>query len=225
MPVGVYDVRVEEPPALKTASELQKSAYSDMRPTKCGRFARPCGFPSPAINSLRERDGCCEGMPCAVDHGIERQTGMSGNLSQRHVQRLMGTFERKNLVSCQVQIFITVVEYFGYGKQFDTELCTRLLTLVDDPPLSIVVRMDVRMGKFHHVCMAQARKGAENEDIPVDACSVVGELDVHHGLQFRSGQIATFRVFRLDIEPGERVGRNPAVLIRRVGHQLQFLDG
>ena len=52
MLVGVYDVRVEEPPALKTASELQKSAYSDMRPTKCGRFARPCGFQSPAINSL-----------------------------------------------------------------------------------------------------------------------------------------------------------------------------
>lgn len=124
-----------------------------------------------------------------------------------------------------MHVLITLVEHFGDGKQFYPKLRTRFLTLVDDPPLSVVVRMDVRMGKFHHVCMALTRKGAENEDIPVDACSVVGELDVHHGLQFRSGQIATFRVFRLDIEPGERVGRNPAVLIRRVGHQLQFLDG
>lgn len=82
MLVGVYDVRVEEPPALKTASELQKSAYSDMRPTKCGRFARPCGFPSPAINFLRERDRRGESVARHVDRGIERQTGMSGNLPQ-----------------------------------------------------------------------------------------------------------------------------------------------
>ena len=175
--------------------------------------------------ALRERDRRGESMARHVDRGIERQTGMSGNLSQRHVQRLMGAFERKNLVSCQVHVLITFVEHFGNGKKFDTELHTRFLTLVDDPTSSVVVRMDVRMGKFHHVCMAQARKGAEDEDIPVDARPVVGELDVHHGLQFRSGQIATFRVFRLDIEPGERVGRNPAVLIRRIGHQLQFLDG
>ena len=42
--------------------------------------------------------------------------------------------------------------------------------------------MDVRMGEFHHVGMAQAREGAENEGIPVDARSVVGKLDIHHGL-------------------------------------------
>ena len=35
----------------------------------------------------------------------------------------------------------------------------------------------------------------------------------------------TFRVFRFDIEPGERIDGNPAVLIRRIGHQLQLLDG
>ena len=70
-------------------------------------------------------------------------------------------------------LIITFVEHFGNGKKFDTELHTRLLTLVDDPPLSVVVRMDVSMGKFHHLCMSQARKGAEDEDIPVDARSVV----------------------------------------------------
>ena len=175
--------------------------------------------------ALRERDRRGESMARHVDRGIERQTGMSGNLSQRHVQRLMGAFERKNLVSCQVHVLITFVEHFGNGKKFDTELHTRLLTLVDDPPLSVIVRMDVSMGKFHHLCMSQARKGAEDEDIPVDARPIVRELDIHHGLQFRSGQIATFGVFGPDMEPGERIDGNPAVLIRRIGHQLQFLDG
>jgi hypothetical protein len=32
--------------------------------------------------------------------------------------------------------------------------------------------------------MAQARKSAEDEDIPVDARSVVGKFYVHDGLQF-----------------------------------------
>ena len=43
------------------------------------------------------------------------------------------------------------------------------------------------MGEFHHVGMAQARKSAENEGIPVNARTVVGKFDVHDGLQFRSG--------------------------------------
>ena len=85
--------------------------------------------------------------------------------------------------------------------------------------------MDVRMGKFHHVRVAQARKGAKDEDVPVNACSVIGELDIHHGLQFRSREVATFRVFRFDIESGERIDGNPAVLIGCIGHQLQLFDG
>ena len=84
--------------------------------------------------------------------------------------------------------------------------------------------MDVRVGEFHYVRMAQAREGAEDEGIPVDACPIVGEPDIHHGLQFRSREVAPFGVFGPDIEPGERIGGNPAVLIRRVGHQLQLLE-
>ena len=85
--------------------------------------------------------------------------------------------------------------------------------------------MDVRVGEFHYVRMAQTRKGAEDEGVTVDARPVVGEPDIHDGLQFRSGQITPFGVFGPDMEPGERIDGNPAVLIRRVGHQLQFLDG
>ena len=85
--------------------------------------------------------------------------------------------------------------------------------------------MDVRMGEFHYVCVAQSRKGAEDEGVTVDARPVVGKPDIHHGLQFRSREVATFRVLRFDIEPRERVGGNPVVLIGRIGHQLQLLDG
>lgn len=145
-------------------------------------------------------------------------------MPQGHVHRLIVAFDRKDLITFQMQIFITVIDYFGYRKEFNTELCTRLLPLVDDPMIPVVVRMDVRMGKFHHVCMAQTRKGAENEDIPVDARSVVGKFDVHHGLQFRSGQITSFGVFGPDMESCKRIDENPPVLIRRIGHQTQFLD-
>ena len=90
--------------------------------------------------------------------------------------------------------------------------------------IPVVVRVNIGVSQLCNVRMAQARKGAENEDIPVDACSVVGKFDVHDGLQFRSGQIASFGVLGSDMEPRERIDRNPAVLIRRVGHQTQFLD-
>ena len=86
-----------------------------------------------------------------------------------------------------MHVLITVVNHFSNGEKFDTELCTRLLTLVDDPTIPVVVCMDICVGQLCNVRMAQTRKGAENEDIPVNARTVVGKFDVHHGLQFRSG--------------------------------------
>ena len=121
-------------------------------------------------------------------------------MPQRHIQRFISAFKRKNLLAYAVCILITVVDHFSDGKKFDTEQRTRFLAPVDNPPLSVVVRMDVRMGKFHHVCMAQARKGAKDEGVTVNARTVVGKFDVHHGLQFRSREVATFGVFRFDIE-------------------------
>ena len=122
-----------------------------------------------------------------VDRGVERQTGMSGNMPQGHVQCFISAFKRKNLLACAICILITLVEHFSDGKELDPELRTCLLTPVDNPPLPVIVRMDVRMGKFHYVCVAQARKGAEDEGVTVDARPVVGEPDIHDGLQFRSG--------------------------------------
>ena len=95
-------------------------------------------------------------------------------MPQGHVHRLIVAFDRKDLITFQMQIFITVIDYFGYRKEFNTELCTCLLPLVDDPPFPVVVRMNICMGQLCNVRMAQIRKGAEDEDIPADTRSVVG---------------------------------------------------
>ena len=149
---------------------------------------------------------------------------MSGNMPQRHVQRLMGAFERKDPVSYKVQVLITVVNHFSYGEQFYPKLRTRFLTLVDNPPIPVTIRMNICVGQFCYVRMAQTRKSTEDKGIPVNACPVIGQFDVYDSLQFRSGQIATFQVLQPDIEPCERIGGNSAVFIRRIGHQTQFLD-
>lgn len=121
------------------------------------------------------------------------------------------SLSRKDLITSQIQAFITVVGHFSYRKEFNTKLCARLLPFVDNPPLSVIVRMNICEGQLCYVRMAQIRKSAEDEDIPVDARSVVGKFDVHDGLQFRSGQITSVGVFELDMEPGERIDGNPAV--------------
>ena len=38
-------------------------------------------------------------MACEVDRGVERQTGVSGNMPQGHVQRIISAFERKDPVA------------------------------------------------------------------------------------------------------------------------------
>ena len=38
-------------------------------------------------------------MSCHVDRRIELQTGMSGNMPQGHVQRIISAFERKDPVA------------------------------------------------------------------------------------------------------------------------------
>ena len=47
-----------------------------------------------------------------------------------------------------MHILITLVEHFGNGKKFDPELRTCFLAPVDNPALSVIVRMDVRVGAF-----------------------------------------------------------------------------
>ena len=49
--------------------------------------------------ALRERNRRGEGMPREVDRGVERQTGVSGNMPQGHVQRIISAFERKDPVA------------------------------------------------------------------------------------------------------------------------------
>ena len=79
---------------------------------------------------------------------------MPGNMPERHIQRIIGAFEREGPVSREVHVLITVVNHFSNGEKFDTELCTRLLTLVDDPTIPVVVCMNICMGQFRNVRIA-----------------------------------------------------------------------
>ena len=92
---------------------------------------------------------------------------------------VMSPFQSKSIQTrCFPQCLITVVEHCGDGKQFDPELRTRFLAPVDNPPIPVIVRINICVGKFHHVRMAQACKGTEDEGIPVDTRSVIGEPDI-----------------------------------------------
>ncbi len=42
--------------------------------------------------------------------------------------------------------------------------------------------MDVRMGKFYHVCVAQPRESTKDEGVTVNTRPVIGEPDIYHGL-------------------------------------------
>ena len=73
-----------------------------------------------------------------------------------------------------MQVFITVVDHFDDGKKFYPKLRTCFLPFVDNPPIPVIICMNIRVGQLCNVRMAQIRKGAEDEDIPADTRSVVG---------------------------------------------------
>ena len=66
-------------------------------------------------NALRERDCRGEGMPRHVHRRVERQSGMFGHMTQRHVHRLIVALDREDLATRQVHILIAVVYLLGYG--------------------------------------------------------------------------------------------------------------
>ena len=65
-------------------------------------------------NALRERNRRGEGMPRHVHRRIERQTGMFGDMTQRHVHRLIVALDREDLATRQMQVLIAVVHLFSY---------------------------------------------------------------------------------------------------------------
>lgn len=120
--------------------------------------------------ALRERDRRSEGVPRHVHRRIKQQTGVLGHLTQRHIHRPIVGFYWKDFITFKMQVFITLVNHFGDGEEFDPELRTRLLPFVDDPTLPVVVRMDIGIGKFHHVAwlrLVKAQKTKTSRLMPV----------------------------------------------------------
>ena len=70
-------------------------------------------------------------------------------LQSNPLKRLFSSsLSREDLITSQMQVFITVVGHFSYRKEFDTKLCARLLPFVDNPPLSVIVRMNICEGQL-----------------------------------------------------------------------------
>ena len=104
--------------------------------------------------ALRERDRRSEGVPRHVHRRIKQQTGVLGHLTQRHIHRPIVGFYWKDFITFKMQVFITLVNHFGDGEEFDPELRTRLLPFVDDPTIPVVVCMNICMGQFRNVRIA-----------------------------------------------------------------------
>ena len=65
--------------------------------------------------TLRQRNRRSKCMSCHVHRGVERQTGMFGHMTQRHVHRPIVALDRKDLATRQVHILIAVVYLLGHG--------------------------------------------------------------------------------------------------------------
>ena len=80
------------------------------------------------------------------------------------------------------------------------------------------------MGEFLHVGIGKPREAAKYEYVPDDGRLVIGNIDLHHGLQFRFGKKPSVAVGDVDMESCKRIRGNPAILESNIGHQLQFFD-
>ena len=96
--------------------------------------------------------------------------------------------------------------------------------MVHDPQITPFIRVNIVMGEFLYIGIGKPREAAKYEYVPDDGCLVIGDIDPHHGLQFRFEKETSVAVGYVDVESGKRIGGDPAVLESGVGHQLQLLD-
>ena len=75
---------------------------------------------------------------------------------------------------------VSFYKLFCHRQEFDPELRTRLLTFVDDPHISLFIRMNIVTGQFIHVGIGQPRKTAKYEYVPDNGCFVIRNLYIHY---------------------------------------------
>lgn len=96
--------------------------------------------------------------------------------------------------------------------------------MVHNPQIPLFIRVNIVMSEFLYIGIGKPREAAKHEYVPDDGCLVIGNIDLHHGLQFRFGKETSVAVGDVDMESCKRIGSDPAVLESSIAHQLQFLD-
>lgn len=96
--------------------------------------------------------------------------------------------------------------------------------MVHDPQTVPFIRVNIVMGEFLHIGIGKPREAAKHGYILDDSCLVIGNVDLHHGLQFRFGKETSVAISYVDMETCKRIGSDPAVAENSIGHQSRFLD-
>ena len=148
---------------------------------------------------------------------------MTGHLAQRPIHRIT-VFDREYLIFGELQAAVTFDKFLSHRQEFHSKLRARFLSMVDNPHIAPFIRMNIVVGEFLHIGVRQSRETAEHEYIFDDGRFVIGDIDVHHGTQFRFRQETSVAVCDSVPVAGERIGSDPSVPEGRIGHQLQFLD-
>jgi hypothetical protein len=154
-------------------------------------------------NTLREGDRGRKGVPCHMHRRIERQPGMACHMSQGHIHRIT-VFDREYFISGEPQSAVTFYKPFGHRQQLDPKLRSCLLSMVHDPQITPFIRVNIVMGEFLYIGIGKPREAAKYEYVPDDGCLVIGDIDPHHGLQFRFEKETSVAVGYVDVETDRR---------------------
>ena len=161
-------------------------------------------------HTLRERDGCGEGMPREVEGQFVFNAALLADLAQDVVAMAVARHIKDMVVEPLIRVFLD--DAFGNIQQADTAFGIGFLTSRDDPQVTVEHSLKVVRGQPFHVGISQPREDGEDEQIADAGMRLVGRFIVHHGLDLLLREITPVHAFgRVDIAR-KRVERQAPVV-------------
>lgn len=161
-------------------------------------------------HTLRERDGCGEGMPRHVEGQFVFNAALLADLAQDVVAMAVARHIKDMVVEPLIRVFLD--DAFGNIQQADTAFGIGFLTSRDDPQVTVEHSLKVVRGQPFHVGISQPREDGEDEQIADAGMRLVGRFIVHHGLDLLLREITPVHAFgRVDIAR-KRVERQAPVV-------------
>ena len=161
-------------------------------------------------HTLRERDGCGEGMPPLMEGQFVFNAALLADLAQDVVAMAVARHIKDMVVEPLIRVFLD--DAFGNIQQADTAFGIGFLTSRDDPQVTVEHSLKVVRGQPFHVGISQPREDGEDEQIADAGMRLVGRFIVHHGLDLLLREITPVHAFgRVDIAR-KRVERQAPVV-------------